>query len=143
MSRHGYSDGWDHGCWSTIRWRGMVASAIRGARGQVMLRDLAVALDAMEKKELTTGAVVQPDGCCCALGALLQQREVPYLDKLVEAHDDQDVLADWNADIADDLDVAEPLVLEIAYTNDEHWLPETPAERWVRMRQWVAARVAS
>ena len=39
MSRSGYSedvdDNWDH-----IRWRGQVASAIKGKRGQRMLREM-------------------------------------------------------------------------------------------------------
>jgi hypothetical protein len=45
MSRSGYSD--DHSEWDLIRWRGAVASAIRGKRGQAFLRELLVALDAM------------------------------------------------------------------------------------------------
>jgi len=38
MSRSGYSDDCD--VWALIRWRGAVKSAIRGARGQAMLREL-------------------------------------------------------------------------------------------------------
>ena len=37
-------------------------------------------------------------------------------------------------------DVAEPLVREIEFENDE-MLHETPEERWVRMRAWVAGQI--
>jgi hypothetical protein len=37
MSRSGYSDDLEN--WSLIRWRGAVASAIRGRRGQAFLRE--------------------------------------------------------------------------------------------------------
>lgn len=50
MSRSGYNDDIDN--WALIKWRGQVASAIRGKRGQKMLRDLLAALDAMPEKSL-------------------------------------------------------------------------------------------
>jgi hypothetical protein len=46
MSRSQYIDDCDDN-WQLIRWRGMVASAIRGKRGQQFLKDLLAALDAM------------------------------------------------------------------------------------------------
>lgn len=141
MSRHGYSDGWDGDWWPTIMWNGRVASAIRGKRGQVMLRELRDALDAMESKELIRGSIVASNGCCCAIGALLKEREVPYLDRLIKAEDDQYILEDWNDDIAEDLDVATPLIQEIAYMNDEGGFHETPAGRWRRMRDWVDKKI--
>lgn len=45
MSRSGYSDDIDN--WDLIKWRGQVASAIRGKRGQLFLRELLAALDAL------------------------------------------------------------------------------------------------
>jgi hypothetical protein len=38
--------------WSHIRWRGAVASAIRGGRGQAFLREMLAAMDAMPVKRL-------------------------------------------------------------------------------------------
>lgn len=136
MSRSGYSEDIDdwlvHG-----RWRGRVASATRGARGQAMLRALLAALDAMPVKELIADSFKQPEtGQFCTLGVLLAERgmnpgafEAPY--------DDDGVNADW---LAASLNVAAPLVKEIMYENDEDQR-ETPAERWQRMRSWIASQI--
>ena len=50
MSRSGYHDGIDQ--WDLIRWRGAVASAIRGKRGQAFLREMLDALDALPEPKL-------------------------------------------------------------------------------------------
>lgn len=74
MSRSGYTDdGLDS--WQVIRWRGAVASAIRGRRGQALLTELLAALDAMPVKELIKEQLVE-DGAVCALGALGRARGV-------------------------------------------------------------------
>ena len=52
MSRSDYSK--DGDSQELALWRGAVRSAINGARGQAMLRELAPALDAMPKKTLET-----------------------------------------------------------------------------------------
>lgn len=49
MSRSGYSNDGEN----IAMWRGQVASAIRGKRGQAFLRELVEALDAMPEKRLT------------------------------------------------------------------------------------------
>jgi len=49
MARHGLvssSDDYDSNNWDYICWRGAVASALRGKRGQSFLRDLLAAVDA-------------------------------------------------------------------------------------------------
>ena len=51
MSRSGYIDDLDDPL-ELGRWRGRVASAVRGKRGQRLLRDLLDALDAMPEKRL-------------------------------------------------------------------------------------------
>ncbi len=63
MSRSGYSDDLDS--WALIRWRGQVASAIRGRRGQAVLRDLLAALDAMPEKALVASELETPQGEVC------------------------------------------------------------------------------
>ncbi|KGX48418.1 hypothetical protein [Burkholderia pseudomallei] len=68
MSRSGYSDDGDN--WSVIRWRGAVNSAIKGARGQEFLRDLAATLDAMPDKRLIDNEFRNSNGEFCALGVL-------------------------------------------------------------------------
>ncbi|GEM_PF-1710263 len=56
MSRAGYSDDCDS--WALIRWRGPLSSSIRGKRGQLFLRDMLSALDAMPGNRLIREAVV-------------------------------------------------------------------------------------
>lgn len=67
MSRSGYSTDLDD--WDLIRWRGQVASAIRGKRGQKFLVDLLAALDALPQKSLIVDEL-QEEGQVCAIGAL-------------------------------------------------------------------------
>ena len=62
MSRSGYSEDCDGR--ELIMWRGAVAAAIRGKRGQRALRELVVALDAMPAKRLITDAL-EIDGEYC------------------------------------------------------------------------------
>jgi len=50
VSRSGYSDDLDN--WDLIKWRGQVASATRGKRGQKLLTDLLAALNAMSEHSL-------------------------------------------------------------------------------------------
>ncbi len=132
MSRSGYSD--DLEPWDLIRWRGAVMSAIRGKRGQAMLRELLAAMDAMPKKELITDDLVDADGCYCTLGALGAARGMDLAS--IDAEDPDSV--------AEAFGIPRALAAEIEYENDDGgpWLPhhhtETPAQRWVRMRAWVA-----
>ncbi len=129
MTRHGYSEDQDN--WEFIRWRGRVASATRGKRGQKLLRDLLEALDAMPERRLIRGDL-QHEGEVCALGALGVRRGIPLAE--IDPDDYEHVSAVF--------DVAEPLVREIEFENDE-WASrgETPEERWVRMRAWVAGQI--
>lgn len=132
MSRSGYADDVDDN-WELIKWRGQVASAMRGRRGQKLLRDLLEALDAMPAKRLIANDLVQEDGEACALGCLAQARgmDVSDLDPY-----------DYEA-VADEFDVAHQLVQEIAYMNDEGaYYTETPEARWKRMRDWVASALS-
>lgn len=108
MSRSGYSEDIEDQ-WQLIMWRGRVASAIRGKRGQKLLRDLAAALDAMPEKVLAANELVSADGEFCALGVLGQCRglDLSQLDP-----------EDYDA-VAAAFDIAAPLAQEIVYENDE------------------------
>lgn len=149
MSRHGYSDDADNEGGALAMWRGRVASSIRGKRGQVMLRELRDALDSMPEKRLVSRLLQTKDGECCTLGRLAQ---VKGLDLTEHEHDDEYELAELNETLAVTFNVAECLVQEIEYENDEcgrcvpggsgnRWREETPEERWERMRRWVAKRI--
>lgn len=133
MSRSGYcDDGMD---WAMICWRGAVASALRGKRGQAFLVELARTLDAMPEKKLVAVTVNKPDGCC-ALGAVARTRGIDTadIDTKIDAGDD------WGTAevLAERLGIAPAMAKEIVYMNDEGaWGSETPEQRWVRMRSWV------
>lgn len=137
MSRSGYSDDCDN--WDLIRWRGQVASAIRGKRGQAFLRDLLAALDAMPNKRLVSGEL-EAGGEVCALGCIGRARGIDLQD--IDVYD--------RSGIAKVLNIAEPLAAEIMFENDDdfcYWrlADETEeqyaAKRWQRMRDWVAKRI--
>jgi hypothetical protein len=128
MSRSGYTE--DYGYEDPLvlgRWRGMVASAIRGKRGQAFLKELLVALDDMPDKRLITEELAA-EGDVCTLGALGRKRQLDLARLDPEAY--------W--DVAATFGVASPLVQEIVFMNDEggHY-NESPWARYERMRSWV------
>jgi hypothetical protein len=124
MSRHGYSDDCDdylqHG-----RWRGQVASAIRGKRGQEFLKELIQVLEAMPEKKLIRHELVK-DGQFCTLGAIGHARGIN-----IEAIDPSD-----HEELSKKLNIAHQLVQEIEYENDENCWP-TDEMRWSKMYQWA------
>ena len=132
MSRSGYTeyDGEDN--WRLIMWRGAVASATRGKRGQRMFRDLKAALEAMPRKRLITDAL-ENEGEVCALGALGQARGVDMSRLDPEEPDD----------VAQAFDIATCLAQEVAYENDEMLEGASPEQRWERMHRWVCAQIAT
>jgi hypothetical protein len=130
MSRHGYSDDLgDEDPLQLGRWRGRVASAIRGRRGQQLLRDLRDALDAMPEKRLIAEQL-EADGEVCALGAVGRARGIEMSG--IDPEDSERVAAAF--------DIAEPLAREITYENDENY-NMTPEGRWKYMRSWVERRI--
>ncbi|MCB1626493.1 MAG: hypothetical protein KDI48_02125 [Xanthomonadales bacterium] len=142
MSRSGYVYDWDDH-WGMIRWRGAVAQAVRGRRGQQLLRDLAAALDAMPEKRLIANDLVDANGCHCALGVLGETRQMDLA--ALEPEDTQQV--------ANAFGVADALIREIVYINDEgqfRWDGERYLDandplvcerRWKEVRDWVQQRI--
>lgn len=130
MSRSGYND--DCGGWDLIRWRGAVASAIRGARGQAFLREMAAAMDAMPEKILIDEEL-EKDGQVCALGAVGKARGIQMAD----------IDPDDREAVAKTFGIARALASEIMYENDDcdyvfgESRRETPAEKWQRLRHWI------
>lgn len=137
MSRSGYSDDCDG--WALIRWRGAVTSAIRGRRGQAFLRELAAALDALPEKKLISGQLEQPEtGEVCALGSVARRRGINM------RPEDDGLDPEDNETLAKTFNIAEALVKEIAYLNDEEWRDwghkdekKGANARWHYMRRWV------
>jgi len=133
MARHGYVDEGDLDQNGMAMWRGRVASAIRGKRGQAMLRDLAAALDSMPDKRLVAGELQTKEGDCCAIGRVCQVRGINYVQ---EGEFDPYVQEDLNDDAADKLNVAKCLIQEVEWINDEA-APSDPEKRWAYVRRWV------
>jgi hypothetical protein len=129
MSRSEYSDDIDG--WALIRWRGAVKSASRGQRGQRFFIDLLAALDSLPVKRLVSDEL-QHNGEFCALGALGHAKGIK-----IESLDPHDSDAVSNA-----FDIADALAREVAYMNDEYsFYQETPENRFIRMRWWVASQI--
>ena len=126
MSRSGYFDDLEDS--KLALWRGAVKSAIRGARGQKLLRDLADAMDAMPEKVLIAYELIDAEGDACALGVVGRLRGI----------DMAKLDPDCPNDVALAFDVEPTLARKIVFENDEgNWDSETPAQRWKRMRKWV------
>ena len=128
MSRSGYSedcDGWAH-----IRWRGAVAQAMRGKRGQAFLREMLEALNFLEEKRLISDYLVR-GGEVCAIGAVGVRRGIDMTEM-----DPEDRVT-----VAKSFRIAPALVAEIVYMNDECGWSDTPDRRFDRMRCWIKEQI--
>lgn len=130
MSRSGYSDEGE----DVALWRGQVANAIRGKRGQQFLRDLVDGLDALPEKVLIAEQLQDKEtGCVCALGAVGVKRGVDLapLEPFVVDADNEPVAKAFN--------IAVQLACEVQWINDEAspYRGETPRARWERVRNWA------
>jgi len=132
MSRSGYVDEMESD-WAMICYRGAVASATRGARGQKLLRDILDALDRLPEKKLIAGEL-EDAGQVCALGAVGKARGFDM--GALDPYDAETIAAVFN--------IAPALAREIVYMNDE-WAfgNETPEHRFKRMREWVASQIVA
>lgn len=130
MSRSGYIDDYDFDPLPLGRWRGQVASAIRGKRGQAFLRELVEALDALPEKCLISNDL-EHAGNVCAIGSVGLKRGI---DMSVLDPEDPDT-------IAGKFGIAHQLVQEIEYLNDEAYFGQTPEGRWKFMRDWAASQI--
>ena len=132
MSRSGYSEDIDDN-WQLIRWRGAVASSLRGKTGQAFLLEALAALDALPEPVLTTHAL-EAEGSYCTLGAVGRKRETPL--STVDPEDHEGVAALFG--------VPHALACEIMWENDEgSAYNETPEKRFQRMRRWIVRNIAT
>lgn len=135
MSRSGYYDGGENN-WSLIRWRGAVASAIRGCRGQAFLKEMLEAMESMPKRELIAGELVK-EGQVCAIGSVMVKRGI----------DTSEIDVDDYESIAKTLGVSEALVREIEYVNDEHGFHygavSAEQSRFMVVHDWIEKNIAS
>lgn len=119
MSRSGYCDDYgDDDPLALGRYRAQVASAIRGKRGQTLLRELLTSLDAMPEKRLVAGEL-EADGQFCALGVVGHARGLNLA--AIDTYDVETLGPKFN--------IAEQLACEIMWVNDDH-VSDT---RWVEI----------
>lgn len=139
MSRSGYVEDCGHN-WQWIQWRGRVASAMRGKRGQAFLQEMLEAMAALPMRRLIREDLAGPDrvsfshwgmieaDSVCAIGAVGRARGIDMAD--LDPEDYGRVAAVFN--------IPEVLAQEIVYMNDEAGLwKETPEARFDRMRAWI------
>lgn len=130
MSRSGYIDDCEH----LAMWRGRVASATRGKRGQTFFKRLVESLEAMPEKALVAHDIRNDDGDVCALGAAIVCLNG---EKLASALDPEDHDA-----IGGVLNISPCLVQEVEHMNDEWGDPrETPQHRYDRMLAWAKSQI--
>lgn len=131
MSRSGYSYDFDDD-YTMHLYRGQVASATRGKRGQALLKDILIAMNGMSSKRLIADDLETPDGAVCAIGAAGKLRGVNMSGI---SPDDTETVA-WKFNISD------CLAREIVWENDDCGRRnETSEERFVRMRKWVRRQI--
>jgi len=125
LSRSGYDDDWCE-TWSLIRWRGAVAAAIRGKRGQAFLLEMWKAMQSLPEQKLIANSL-EEEGAVCAIGSVGKARGVDMSKIDVEDHEA----------VAAAFDIPHALACEIMYENDEGRWQETPEQRFVRMKKWA------
>jgi hypothetical protein len=131
MSRSGYDC--DIEQWDLICWRGQVAAAIRGKRGQAFLLEMWRAMQTLPTHELTTGKLDEGANVC-ALGAVGRKRGIDM--QQVDPNDNENVATLFGIPLA--------LACEIMWENDEGgggWRYETKRQRFERVKKWIESHL--
>ena len=129
MTRSGYVDDCEH----LELYRGTVERALSGKRGQLFLREMAEAMDAMSEKVLISGDLVDDHGNCCAIGSVCLARGMET--DPIDYHCPDSV--------GKAMGIARSMAAEIEFMNDEWELRESPESRWERMRSWIQQKLSS
>jgi hypothetical protein len=142
MSRLCQDDYGDAEPWMEGQQAGALRSAIRGQRGQRLLRDLVAGLEALPSPELSAGALEDEDtGCCCAFGVVRRYRgaaAVPLYFDPMEADLDP-------PHFAEPFDVAPALAWEVVEVNEgssDSNMEAARRQRWERVRAWAVKHLA-
>jgi hypothetical protein len=144
MSRSGYSEDLDH--WALIRWRGAVAAAIRGKRGQALLKEMEAALVALPEKRLISKEFASSEsGDVCALGSVaLKRRLEKGLDRPTALKEIEDQFPEGceAEQVCSEMDIADAMAKEITYVNDEYGPYKcTPEKRYEVVLEWVREQI--
>jgi hypothetical protein len=131
MSRSGYSDDAEN----VAMWRGAVARASRGKRGQAFLLEMWRAMQALPEPKLVANNLQTADGAVCAIGSVGKARGVD-MSKLPTEEDDDEA----HRHIAKAFNIPHALACEIMFMNDEDYsapVNETSEARFARMKKWI------
>jgi hypothetical protein len=143
MSRYCDSDDYDYEPWMEGQAAGAMRRAVRGRRGQQLLRDLIAGLDALPVPELAAGSLENPEtGCVCALGAVRLQRGA---DAVPLRFDPTDPDVDWR-DLAEPFDISETLANAVVGQNeyyDESNDEPSRRRRWRSVRDWAVRNLTT
>jgi hypothetical protein len=143
MSRYSDCDGYDWEPWMEGQAAGALRSAIRGCRGQQLLRDLIAGLDALPKPELAAGALEDPEtGCVCALGAVRLQRGAEAVPLRFDPTDED---VDWR-ELAEPFDISETLAEAVVSQNDYNTVgndEQSRRIRWQSVRAWAVGHLTA
>lgn len=128
-------------------WDRSIANALRGRRGQMVLRKLerALLLMPVPERRLISGRLVT-GGESCALGALAVQDGIDHGEALDEAQarleyqDEGDLRA--TIEMGETLGLPRALACAIAWQNDHGcgWRA-SPEQRWQKVLNWVRANL--
>ena len=124
MSRSGYMDDVDQ--WDLIRWRGQVASAIRGKRGQAFLLEMWKAMQALPEPKLIANEL-EVDGAVCAIGAVGKARGIDMSN--IDPENYEAVAATFG--------IPRQLAQEIMFMNDEAGGNIQPRLCFDEMKKWI------
>jgi hypothetical protein len=128
VSRHGYTEDCDE-TWDHIRWRGAVAAAIKGKRGQAFLLEMFRAMEELPVKKLVTDMLQDEyeDAAVCALGSVGRARGMNM--EGIDIDDYEEIAAAFG--------IPNALAQEIMWENDEGPWHETAEKRFHRLRKWI------
>jgi hypothetical protein len=143
MSRYCDSDDYDYEPWMEGQAAGALRSAIRGRRGQQLLRDLIAGLDVLPVRELAAGSLEDPEtGCVCALGAVRLQRG---LRAVPLSFDPTDPDIDWR-ELASPFNISETLANAVVSQNeycDKCNDEPSRRRRWRSVRDWAVRNLTT
>ena len=142
MSRSGYSDDCDNN-WGWIKWRGVVASAIRGKRGQDFLHEMLHAMAALPVHRLVADDLEATDLVSCSHWGVFETQAVCAIGAVGRSRGlDMSKLDPEDIDtVAAQFGISKALAQEIVYMNDEASYSETPEQRFTRMRKWIESEL--
>ena len=116
-------------------YRGAVAQAIRGRRGQAFLREMLASMDSLPERKLIAGELQDKSGAVCAIGSVGASRglDMSHLN-----------YCENSEAVASFFGIARSLAAEIEFINDDDFhfsTSETAERRFERVWKWVEENI--